>query len=362
MHKMLFKLPDASSQYFDTIDSYICKGVTDEVYRKEKETVVQVLKQSLHWELHELAEACETFLKRYINRPNMVEMLLEAHQKGWQRLRQGCFEYINELKMGARFHPREKDRLAFEFLEFNDATLDLFEKLRPYVTDLIIGQDLAEEEPFVKVIKMCPKLVCLDLGHSRGYTDGMKEIPRLLPELALPACPWLEDEPLAALIQTCPNVRKLILTSDSRIGPQGWGKLQKLVQLRELDVTRCGQIGDEELKMILEACNGLVSLSMEDCRGVTEKGFFEIPKLNPRLTHLNLARCNINDEGLVELTAKCGKLVYLNLTRCERLTERGILALIGAAPALRTLDLTHCNIPSKVVDELQRRRPYIALV
>ena len=201
------------------------------------------------------------------------------------------------------------------------------------MTDLVFGQDLAEEEQFSKAIKLCPKMVCLDIGHSDAYTDQMKEIPRLLPELSAPACPWLNDSALTALVKTCPNLRKLILTSDSKIGAEGWAALKHLVLLRELDVTRCGQIGDEELKLILEACSGLVSLEMEDCRGVSDKGFFEIPKLNPRLTHLNLARCNINDAGLVELLNKSRSLNYLNLTRCERLTERSIKEIDVLAPS-----------------------------
>ncbi len=362
MKKMLLKLPDATYLYFDTIDDYVTKGEKNEVYRKEKETVIKILNQALQWELYELADVCEDFLKRYITRSNMVELTLEAHQKGWQKLRQSCFEYINNLKIGVRFPNSDKERFAFEFLEFNDEALAIFEKVKGVVTDLICGQDLAEEESFGKVIKMCPKMICLDLGHSDAFTDGMKEIPRLLLELALPACPWLDDEPLGTLIQTCRNLRRLVLTSDSKIGPAGWSKLQKLVQLKELDVTRCGQIGDAELKIILEACSGLSHFSMEDCRRVSEKGFFEIPRVNPRLTHLNLARCNINDEGLVELTTKCNKLISLNLTRCERLTERSILTLVSAAPALRLLDLTHCNIPKGVVEELTRRRPYLQVL
>ncbi|MCE5316417.1 MAG: hypothetical protein LLG04_03515 [Parachlamydia sp.] len=362
MKKMLFKLPDVGSTPFIVIDQYVRTGETQEVIRKDREIVTQILEQAKRWDLKELSDVCEDFLKRYITRVNMVEMLLESHLKGWQRLRDACFEYISNLKIGLRFPSRERDRLAFEFLEFNDNSLALFDKVRQHVTDLICGQDLAEEEQFGKVVKMCPKMLCLDIGHSDGFTDQMKEIPRLLQELSIPASPWLDDEPLKALIQICPHVRKLVLTSDSKIGAEGWGDLQKLTKLRELDVTRCGQIGDQELALILEACSSLVSFFMEDCRGVSDKGFFEIPRLNTRLIHLNIARCNINDAALVELATKCRNLVYLNLTRCDRITERGIQVFISEASALRTLDLTHCNIPKGVIEELNRRRPYLKVM
>lgn len=362
MNKMLFKLPDVSMLPFSTIDDFVRTGSTHDVNRKDQTIVTQILIQALRWDLKELAEACQDFLKRYITRSNMVDMTIEAHKNGWERLRQSCFEFINHLTLGLRFLERERERFAFEFLEFNDTSLAMFDKVKGFVTDLALGQDLAEDEHFGKVIHQCPKMLCLDIGHSDAYTDQMKGLPRLLPELSAPACPWLEDTALTALVKTCPNVRKLTLTSDSKIGAEGWAALKNLVLLRELDVTRCGQIGDDELKLILEACSGLVSLQMEDCRGVSEKGFFEIPKHNTRLTHLNIARCNINDAGLVELVSKCHTLTHLNLTRCERVTERSIKEFSNLASSLRLLDLTHCNIPRAIMEELKQRRPYLKII
>ena len=124
------KLPDASMLYFSAIDAFIRTGDTQEVNRKDREIVTKILMQALRWDLKELAEACEEFLKRYITRSNMVEMMMEAHKNSWLRLRQSCFNYINDQKIGLRFLARERDRLAFEFLEFNDASLAFFEKVR----------------------------------------------------------------------------------------------------------------------------------------------------------------------------------------------------------------------------------------
>src|SRR6202034_4523332 len=114
-------------------------------------------------------------------------------------------------------------------------------------------------------------------------------------------------------------------------------------------LTRCGQIGDEDIQLILQASDKLIILSLEECRGITDAGFYQIPKYNPRFTSLNLAITAISDQPLIELANQCSDLTTLDLTRCENITEKGVFELIRAARRLRELIIKDCDIPESAL-------------
>ena len=206
-------LKDYNYDMFSVVDEYIQTGKPDNVFVKDKDTVVKILEVALVWDLQELSQACQTFLKKWISRDNVFDTLLTAHKNGWYNLRGDCFEYINFLSLDMRFVDSPPERLAFEFIRFSENSLDVFNKFRTVITDLICSGTTTEDEQFSKVVNKCPKLICLDISYSKNFTDYLKDIPAELEELVLSACNWLNNDKLIQLLQICANLTKLVLQS-----------------------------------------------------------------------------------------------------------------------------------------------------
>lgn len=355
-------LKDYTYDFFSVVDEYIQQGNLDSVYVKDKDTVVKILELALIWDLQELSQACQVFLKKWISRDNIFETLLTAHKKGWYSLRSDCFEYVNFLSLDMRFVDSPPERLAFEFLRFTESSMEVFNKFRHYITDLIFSGTTTDDEQFSKTVNKCPHLICLDISYSKSFTDFLKDIPSNLEELVLSACNWLNNEKFTFLMQICPNLTKLVLQSIVELNFEAWGVFQKMPKLRTLDLTRCSQIGNEDIRLILQASETLISLTLEECRGITDIGFFEIPKLGQKMTALNLARTNISDQPLIEIGNQCPDLNYLDLTRCEKITEKGLLETVRAARNLRELNISLCDIPNTAIAKIKAMRPYLKLI
>jgi hypothetical protein len=362
MKRKIFFLNDLSFEIFEPIHQFITRGETSDLYRFERKDLIKILNIAMLWELEELSTACQNQIKNYITRENMFEVVIKAHLKRRGVLRNACFDYINSYKLGFRLENRGLEALTFEFIDFNENSKEAFEKLREFITHLVCSGKLTEEEDFAKVVVGCPYLICLDISRSRSFSEHFKSIPESLQELEAGACQWMNDEALKALITQCPNLTRFVLTSDVSITFEGWGSLNKLEQLHVLDLTRCSQVRDEELLIILQAAKDLVNLSLEECRAITDIGFLDLPNYNSQFTHLNLARTAISDQPLIELASKCPELITLNLTRCDNITSIGAIEFVRNAPKLKELNLTSCDISRITLKEIGKIRPFLKII
>lgn len=359
-HDLLLK--DISFDIFSAIHEFISTSSTFDLYRKDKAELIKILKLAMQWELQELAVACQNHIKKYITRENMFDMAIKSHLKHRVVLRNACFDFINNFHLGFRLEDRGEDAFAFEFIDFNENSLDAFGVLKEHITHLICSNRITEEEEFPKVVKKCSKLICLDISRSKSFSDYLKEIPLTLQQLEAAACTWITNETFKSLIEYCPNLTRLVLTSNVNINFEGWGSLSKLEQLRSLDLTRCSQLRDEELRIILQACKELIVLTLEDCRGLTDEAFMDLPKYNPNFTKINLARTGLSDLPLIEIASKCQLLVSLDLTRCENITTIGIIELVKNAVNLKELNLTSCDVPKITLEQIYKIRPFLHII
>ncbi|PJD97625.1 MAG: hypothetical protein CK425_03085 [Parachlamydia sp.] len=341
---------------FKTLAEWMCTGRLETLWKREEVYLWKVLRQSSVWGLQAVSELAQEILRRYLNRTNVFEHLILSNEQEWHALKQACCDLINDLNLSIKISDRSPIGLCLEFFEFNRHALGVFERIQKSITHLVFSQTLTEEAPFSEILAKCPRLRGLDISRTRIFSERLSDIPAHLEELDLSMCGWLTSAYLNKLFKICPQLVKLNLSSNSQLPPGGWSELIHLPALNFLEISRCHQIGDDELKLIVKAAPLLVDFRLEECTKITDRGFLHLPLLT-KLTTLSLARCEVGDVPLIEIGTKCLFLQTLDLTRCENVTDRGLLETVRQAKSLRAINLTHCAISQGAQQELKRIRP-----
>lgn len=356
---MSISLNELPLDIFEMLQEFVSTGNVVSIWKHDQTALLRILQYATEVRVEGLMHLCADTLKRYLNRDNVVDLLIMSYEKSWKYLRDHCFDFLNEQSWGVKFeNPEayqsaehsEKKFLVFEFREFSDTALGLFERLKFLITHLTCGGTLIEEAAFSIVIKACPQLRLLNISYTRDFSDRLYEIDPSLQELDLSNCPWLSSDALRKMVAICPNLRRLALTSNVQLAFTGWGALQKLPHLTGLNISRCHQVHDQDFSLILRACPQLYELHLEGCRGLSERAFFELAKRLPQLYVLNVSRCHVSDAALIEIAMRCRNLRELYIARCKEITDKGLLQLMAHAHALKFLDAAACAI-SPALDE-----------
>jgi F-box/leucine-rich repeat protein 2/20 len=348
---------------FSKIAIFIMQGTVPNLWREDKGFLLKLLHEATTYELTELKEECEEILKRYIAQENVFDLLILSHKEKWTNLRQSCFNFLNERSLGIRLSPGEHKRIdvsqkdifpfAFEFFDFREPALEVFEKLNLYVTHLICSGSLTEDVHFSEVVRACPHLISIDLSRTLEFSERLMDLDPNLEELDLSKCAWMSDIHLKRIIQACPNLSRLGLSGDEGITFRGWSDLQNLSRLISLDISRFSRINDEDFELILKACPQLIELNVEECRRISNKGFYALAKMLPQLAFLNLARTSISDAALIDVVTKCRLLRELNINRCDEVSEKGILQAVLHAPALKELKFSKDYLSAETVKKIK---------
>ncbi len=345
---------------------YIHTGTVPYLWRHSKDEIMVLRQLSAEFELDELAVLCEETLKRYVNKINALEMLVKCYENSWKVLGNWCCQLISENR-GVIITLLEEDqlhqkRLAFEFLNAQEPALELFSQLKGLITHLICAGNISEESIFSEIVQGCPKLISLDLSRSQRFSERMLDAPTGVEKLDLSQCSWLTHAILARFVSVYPNVSHLNLASNTQLSFLAWSELTKMKQLKSLGLSNCNQITDEDFSLILKGSPSLIELSMEDCRKLSEKAFFELSRMLPQVVLLNVARCSITDAALQELAARCNYLYSLDISRCKDLSERGIVKSIPQFRALRVLHAQHCGLSDEALEQIKQLQPSLSML
>lgn len=360
--KMSFLLSYVSEEVFSPIREYISSGAIVNLWRKGQEDLLILLKQANAWRVDGVAELCERSLFKYLDQNNVLQMLEMSIVEHWPILKMGCINYINKNFVGFQLSETSIERLAFKFENFTDETLDFFKRVQHLVTDLIFSGTLTENPTFGYVVRQCPKLRLLDLSTTARYSNYFSEIPSSIQSLILAQCQWVSHESLRQFSVYCPNIEELSFANNIQMNFTDWGELLKFKLLKKLDLSRCHNIRDEDLAIILKACGSLTELNLDDCHRIGEGGFFEIAKKSPRLLVLNLSRTNISDAPFVDIALRCRSLHTLIVSRCEQLSEKSVVSVIRYGKGLRVLDLTRCQLPRGFLEEIRASNPNLQII
>lgn len=357
----ILNLQPAPYELFRPVQTYAVTGNIPDLWKKEQKEVEVLLRQALSWNVESVSKACQITLKKYINSENVIDLLIHAQIELWGYFKQECIDFINDRMSGFHLAAPTDERLSFEFYDFSEAALKVFQRLQPWITDLICRKNLIENIQFSAVVRKCPKLLLLDISGSFVFSEYLKDIPSNLQGINLAECAWLNHKTLKAFAEICPFIKDLKLSNNYQLNFSAWGELIKFKNLKSLNLSRC-QISDEDFMTILKACLSLTDLVLDDCRKIGDKGYFELAKSLTRLTSLSLVHCAISDSALLEIAARTRVLTTLNLSRCDQLTEKGFKDLAKHAFVLKELNVTQCNVTEATIEQIRQRHPYLNIV
>lgn len=349
-------------EMFAPFKAFIDSGSIPDLWKREQHEVVDILHLASSWRVYGVVKACEFTLKKYLNKQNAIDMLIQAQQELWPYFKQLCIDYINDYAIGFRVKAPTVERLAFEFQDFSESTFEIFQRLKPFITDLICKGTLSENPHFGRVVKLCPKLALLDISGSQMLSEYLTNIPKELPGISLAECSWLKSATLKKMAEICPYLKHLDLTSNFQLNFAAWGELAKFKGLKFLNLSRCHQITDDDFNVILKACGEVTDLILDGCRKIDDRGFFELAKNLPRLTNLSVVHCAISDSAALEIAARCRSLTSFSLMHCDQLTEKGLRELPKHAYALKELNLSDCAVTLKAIQEIQQKHPYLRII
>lgn len=338
-HFLLYK------QFIETGDSDLWKCSLSELLALRAEAKA--------WHIRGFEDCCAVTMKRYLTRDNALDLLIMSHDEEWGSLKNECIDFLNQQEAGVLFRKYGVDDLAFEFLEFSHFSWHLFDKLKSRITHLITA--ITDEPDFGAALEQCPKLFSVDVTLSKGDSPFFAAIPARVQELNLSMCSWLDERTIKAFPA---GIKILKLRSDTHLKFTFWQALLRFNALESLDISRCQQVGDAELRLIASALPHLKELYLQECPNLSQIGF--LAWQCPKLEVLNVGRTDVDDQALLELSSL--PLVELYVVRCERVTERGISETLRLGSNLIKVDLTRCSFSLSFVQELRRDFPQVEIV
>ncbi|MCA9802343.1 MAG: hypothetical protein KC777_10165 [Cyanobacteria bacterium HKST-UBA02] len=179
------------------------------------------------------------------------------------------------------------------------------------------------------VIASLPRLERLSLRQTRGVSPAIEKLtgPHGLQSLNLEETD-LDDDGLAHICKTFPNLTSLQLGEDLRITTTGLQAISNLRKLQLIDLTGV-PVDRQALRAISE--NGKINRLCLDRCGITDD---DLPALRSLpLYSLSLRRTNVSDRGLAGLSSM-KSLKYVSVRGCKNVTEKGCAALAKKLPGL----------------------------
>ncbi len=270
-----------SYEIFLQIEEFVEYGEPKNLWRKTQPEVLEVFKDATDWDFPALMEHCEHILKNYITPENIVETILMAHKNHWYHLKKTALEYFNSLRHALYFNLDNIEQLHIELFNFKNRTLKIFKELEQSITHLSMGGSLADQPEYLQVIISCPKLVGIGFRESNAFNQKFLEIPQDIKDLDLSKCHWLKGEHLKSFAERYPNIKNLSLANNTQLKYDDWSELYSFKKLEALDLSRCHQIVDDDLRIIQQACRGVKKIKVLECLHISDNFLVEAERTMP---------------------------------------------------------------------------------
>jgi hypothetical protein len=152
------------------------------------------------------------------------------------------------------------------------------------------------------------------------------------------ASSWLTDAALAACGAHCPLLESITITNCRAITDAG---VEQLIQpgskLRSVNFTWCENVLDF-VAVVAERCP-LLEVLESGLMQVSDTSVVALAEGCPRLRNVSLSRADVGDAGVIALAAHCKQLEELGLGNCMSVTMQGVCILAERCTRLQTLVL-----------------------
>ncbi|CAH8574421.1 unnamed protein product [Heterobilharzia americana] len=183
-----------------------------------------------------------------------------------------------------------------------------------------------------------------------AFGHFLSDACRLLTTLRLSSCKFLNDDCLLHIVNTCPYLKELDLSSCLGITSDGFLTLGRLIHLTWISLYRT-HITNDGLAILAELCQHLKHINVGSCIDVhdMDRVLHELTRNNPDLRSLNLWRCDsLTAAGISCISEYCVYLEELDIGWCRNivLTQATscIVRLASRARCLKKLFLTGTNL------------------
>lgn len=153
------------------------------------------------------------------------------------------------------------------------------------------------------------------------------------------------------LLRCTPNLE--ILAVDETIGYNWNGRiLQKMSQIRLLDLCRCVEVTDEDVEIMADSCPRLESLLLTKCFKI--RGY-SLPVLLcncKMLKTLSLAYTRVTDDCLRKCSWKNSSLTEIDFSSCYFISSRGLDTLFSNQTDMKYVNLSNCSEHSVVTPRI----------
>lgn len=247
----------------------------------------------------------------------------------------------------------------------SDSVVGVISKNLPFLIHLDLRDEPIEEPRAamdltnwgMQQISSCSKLQHLSLVRSQeDFAISFRRVNDLGILLMAENCPNLEsvrlggfcritDAGFRAILHRCSNLQKLELLRTTQLTDLVFHDISATpLSLTDVSLISCTLITDFSI-IHLAYCKDIQVLDLKGCRRVGDDGLKVVSSLG-KLKTLHLNSSDISDVGLSYLGSGNAPLVSLSLRSCQRLTDKGISALVAGSlvQTLQNLDLS--NIPN----------------
>ena len=156
----------------------------------------------------------------------------------------------------------------------------------------------------------------------------------------------ISDDTIQKIAQYCIGLQSLSIFDCRAISDAGLINIsQQYPKLLSLKLYYCVELTDASIISISTHCTGLQSLKLGCCRQITDESIISISSHCTGLLSLNLAyNYEITDASIISISTHCTGLQSLNLIHCDQVTDESILAISTHCTRLQSLNLKHCYL------------------
>jgi uncharacterized protein YjbI with pentapeptide repeats len=318
----------------------------------DKETLAPLLNDLLEIATQNQDQELATFLFFHVLRNSGLKSEVLIDQKDPSVAKQLAFlqqsvsliTSLNKLDMNWSLF-----KIALPFLKFNLKEIDLS---FTSITDDELRELLENSSNLQKINLYCRHII------GTAFNSETIKLEHLI-EINMSFCSNLTDDHLKKLIEKCPKLQKINLSNTKITGKAFASGDIKLEHLTEIDISDCANLTDDKLKMLLEKCPNLQIIKLSNIT-ITGAAFDSAVIKLEDLKEIDISECkNLTDDNLQRLIQKCPNLQKINLSKTK---ITGVAFDSGAINLehLTEIDISYCyNFKGDHLKMLLEKNPHL---